>query len=173
MSTRARLAFSPFTITLCLSVGSAACRTDDVLLSTHIGFTDNWVVAVLDEGSGWFANAEAYPPDTAPVILPISVSRGVPFPVKIYSFSGGCTWATDSVYVSVQADTALLIPYDRLYAPAKPGVPFACTADLRFGVRTVQVTLTQAGVTTVQVRGWSNGPPQGLITLSRSVTVSP
>lgn len=148
---------------VCMAVWGAACRTDDIL-STHIQFSQYWIVSDVDDGNGAYAAAD-------PVVVPTTATVGVPFSVRIYSFSGGCTSATDSVSVSIQGTSALLIPYDHVLGSLKPNS--ACTADLRWGSRVVQITFAQAGPATIVVRGWRSGPPAGLFDLSRSTMVNP
>ncbi len=141
-------------------------------MSTHVRFSERWVVSILDEGNGWYANAE-FGTDTTPVVSPDTVTRGVPFPVKIYTFSGGCTQATDSVNVTMNGSTVLLIPFDHFNRPLREAV--ACPAVLWADVRTVRLTLTLPGPATIEVRGWRTGDPSGstLITLTKSVVVNP
>ena len=162
MKTRAELVVPAAVVAACLGVPMSACRTDDGLLSTHIGFSAAWVVSDIDDGNGFYASAD-------PVVVPAVANLGVPFPVTIYSFSGGCTWATDSVSVSMRGDTALLIPYDHVIG----SLHSACPADLRESSRNVQISFAQTGPATIVVRGWRNGPPAGLFDLTRSTMVNP
>jgi len=163
MKSRAAPNIPAVVVAVCLVVPATACRTDDIL-SSHIRFSQYWIVSDVDDGNGSYASAD-------PVVVPATTKLGVPLPVTIYSFSGGCTAATDSVNVSMHGDTALLIPYDHVLGSLKPNT--ACPADLRWGSRLVQITFAQAGPATVVVRGWRNGPPAGLFDLTRSVMVNP
>jgi hypothetical protein len=169
MESTTRHRWSCVALTIVAVVSLAGCHDGDVM-SARVGFSERWVVATLDEGNGWYAN-EQFLGDTTPVVVPDTVPRGLPFPVKIYTWSGGCTSFTDSVNIETSGDTALLIPFDHVYSPV--GGRFACLSILYQNVRTTQLAFSQAGQARIEIRGWKNGPPNGLITLAKVVVVSP
>ncbi|HUL50462.1 MAG TPA: hypothetical protein VLT79_10655 [Gemmatimonadales bacterium] len=139
-------------------------------MSSQIEFSVNWRVSTI-QTLGEFASQELGA-GQAPMAAPDSVRSGATFPVQIYTFWGGCDSRTDSVAMMQRGDTTLLIPYDELITPLRAG-NYGCIDVLYFGSRTAYVTIGKTGPKVLEVRGWREDAPAGLLSYDKSVYVSP
>ena len=91
------------------------------------------------------------PGDTAKIIAPDSVPRGVRFQVSVETFGGGCTRNPAYIGSKVFGTVAELRPFNET---TKAGVRGgACTFDLLILTHTATVQMKEAGPATIEVIG--------------------
>lgn len=124
---------------------------------TPIG--DSWArrVGLIDPGFG--------PNSPSPVVLPDTVTAGVPFTAVVSTYGGtGCV-RPDRSNVLTAGLTADITPYDSVYVG-----PNVCLADLHAYPRPVQLQFSSPGSAQIRVHGRSI---DSTVTLERSITVRP
>ena len=89
-----------------------------------------------------------YAGDTSEVTIPESVTRGVPFEVRIRTFGGGCTRQTGRTNVVEQGNEIVILPYNK--RSVGDGV---CTADIKYLIHTVRVTRDAPGELGLRIVG--------------------
>ena len=105
--------------------------------------------------------------DTAQIIIPDTVRRGVPFDIQIVSFGGGCVRKLAGTKTAWSGNEFVVRPYN--WRTTGDDV---CTADLRYLTHTVRLTRDVAGEFVLKVTGLrTSGQFRAEVSVSRTVTV--
>jgi len=100
------------------------------------------------------------------VEVPSSATAGTPFTVTVTTYGGGCI-SEDVTVVHVDGERADVVPYQRIYNPARNVV---CTSELRITRRQASVTFASSGTAVVRVIGRAQ-PADTLMQVERTVLV--
>jgi hypothetical protein len=100
------------------------------------------------------------------VTSPDTVTAGVPFPVTIVTYGGGCILLGETA-VAVSGLFAELRPFEWFVTPS---ANVACTDDIRRLEHTATVTFPTAGRATLRVLG-RQLPDEGTVSVERAIVV--
>lgn len=114
-------------------------------------------VRVLGEIAGYNA-------DDPRISVPATAERGVPFPVSVVTYGGGCYRAADTEARVIGPSVVEVAPYDF----ERPGA--VCTLILMSSTHTASVRFDAAGPAVVRIRGRQR-PGNGELVVEREVLV--
>ena len=88
-----------------------------------------------------------FPPDTARVVAPDTVTRDVPFTAEVTTFGGGCTREVARTTVRTTAGVTEIAPFNRRHTDGD------CLADIRFLTHRAEVRLRDPGAQILRIVG--------------------
>ena len=106
----------------------------------------------------------AFYSDPAVVDVPAAAAVGVPLPVAVTTYGGGCV-GEDTTVTFVEGLRADVVPYQRVITGN-----IGCTLELRITKRQIAIVFPAAGRATVRVIGRAS-PGDSLVVVERGVTV--
>ncbi|CAA9321976.1 MAG: hypothetical protein AVDCRST_MAG40-1506 [uncultured Gemmatimonadaceae bacterium] len=105
-----------------------------------------------------------YNTDDPRITVPATAERGVPFPVSVVTYGGGCYRPDDTEVRVVGPAVVEVAPYDF----ERPGA--VCTLILKASTHTASVRFDAAGPAVVRIRGRQR-PGDGELVVEREVLV--
>ena len=104
--------------------------------------------------------------DTVMIEAPERANRGVPFDIHVSTYGGGCV-GSDTTVVSVAAQRATIVPYQR----EKLDPQLACLRILVIDRRRVRVVFESTGTATLRVIGRDGNPNGRIFAVERRIVV--